>query len=122
MYKRGNRRVNGVKGMDEEHMGAIMVKKLQGFSGNNPSFAQTFNPKEIEIFSGINLGEIKHYVSRGGLVSYRPLHIANMGSIINEIVIGPKSPVSIHDLKMILIASGIDLSIHNINLSDSTYR
>lgn len=70
----------------------------------------------------VRLDEIKHYVSRGRLVSYRPLQINNIGSIINEIVIGPKSFVSNHDLKMILVANGIDLSFYNIKLSDSTYR
>lgn len=91
-------------------------------SDNKPSFIQTFYPKGIDISDNIKIGEINYYVSRGRLVSYRPLQIKNIGSIIKEIVIGPKSLVSIHDLEMALIANGIDLSIQKINLSNSTYR
>lgn len=91
-------------------------------SGSTASFNQTYIQKRVDILSDVQLSEIKHYVSRGRLVSYRPLQINNIGSIINEIVIGPKSIVSNHDLKMILVANGIDLSFYNIKLSDSTYR
>jgi|GEM_PF-835751 len=89
---------------------------------NKPSFTQTLISKETDISNDLKIGEINYYVSRGRLVSYRPLQIKNIGSIINEIVIGPKSLVSIHDLEMVLIANGIDLSIQKINLSNSTYR
>ncbi|MCM1508956.1 MAG: DUF2971 domain-containing protein [Ruminococcus flavefaciens] len=91
-------------------------------SDDKPSITQTFTPKEINVSTDIKIGEINYYVSRGRLVSYRPFQINNIGSIINKIVIGPKSRVSIHDLEMILISNGIDLSIHKINLSNSTYR
>lgn len=83
-------------------------------TGNSPSFTQTFNPNEITISSDASLGEIGHYVSRGKLVSYRPLRLKDFGSAIAEIVIGPKSMITVHDIEMLLIANGIDLSACNV--------
>ncbi len=91
-------------------------------TGNTPSFTQTFNPNEITISSDTSLGEIGHYVSRGKLVSYRPLRLKDFGSAIAEIVIGPKSMITVHDIEMLLIANGIDLSACNVKLSTSTYQ
>lgn len=91
-------------------------------TGNTPSFTKTFNPNEITISSDASLGEIGHYVSRGKLISYRPLRLKDFGSAIGEIVIGPKSIITVHDIEMLLIANDIDLSACNVKLSTSTYQ
>lgn len=87
-----------------------------------PSFTQTFMPNKVNISYDVTLGEIGFYTSRGKLVSYRPLHIKDFGSAIAEIVIGPKSLITVHDIEMLLISNDIDLSVNNIKISNSTYQ
>lgn len=89
---------------------------------NGYVFSQKFIKNKMEISDKFELGDIGYYTSRGRLVSYRPLKIKNFNSIINEIVIGPKSLVTKHDIEIILMANGINLPIHNIKFSNSTYQ
>lgn len=89
---------------------------------NTPSFTQEFMHNEVQFSHDFTLGEIKHYTSRGKVVSYRPLHIKDFGDIINEIIIGPKSLITPHDMEIFLIANNIDLSVNKIKISKSTYQ
>lgn len=89
---------------------------------NTPSFTQEFMHNEVKFSHDFTLGEIKHYTSRGKVVSYRPLRIKDFGDIINEIIIGPKSLITPHDMEIFLIANNIDLSVNKIKISKSTYQ
>lgn len=88
----------------------------------DPVYIQDFLNTQIAISDSFEIGNIDYYISRGKLVSYRPLHIKDIGSSINEIIIGPKSLVSENDIKMFLAANNIDLPCYSIKLSKSTYQ
>lgn len=91
-------------------------------NGDNSGYEQNFLNKRIDISDGFEIGDIGYYISRGKLVSYRPLHIKDIGSCIKEIIIGPKSLVSENDIKMFLAANNIDFPCYRIKLSKSTYQ
>ena len=92
------------------------------FEEDSVSYNQEINNHEIDFSCGAVLKNISYYKSRGKLITYRPLHFNNMNSIINEIVIGPKSLVTEHDIEMLLISNGIDLPFNKIKKSFSTYQ
>lgn len=89
---------------------------------SSPVFSQKFIHNEVKLSHDFTLGEIGHYTSRGKLVSYRPLHIKDFGNIITEIIIGPKSLITPHDMEMFLISYNIGLSTNKIKISKSTYQ
>ncbi len=68
------------------------------------------------------LGGIDYYVSKGKMVSYRPLHINDLNNAIKEIVIGPKSAVNEHDVKVFLAANKINIPDDKIIRSGTTYQ
>ncbi len=86
-----------------------------------PKFKQQFNKNAIKLSDDYTIGEISYFVSNGKMISYRPLKITDLGAIINEIVIAPKSLVTKNDIEMLLIANGVNLSNKNIKVSKSTY-
>lgn len=107
---------------NQEHEYRIVFNSKPCINREALSFSQNTYNNITDFPHGIQLGKINFYTSRGNSVTYRPLHFNNMNSIINEIVIGPKSPVTAHDAEMLLIANGIDLPFSKIKKSFSTYQ
>lgn len=86
---------------------------------------QRFKSQIEALTSHAKLGEVDFYLSKGKLVSYRPLYIKNLqtfSGLITEVVIGPKSAVTDEDIHLLLIANGIDPSKIKITYSKLSYQ
>ena len=99
-----------------------MPYRLPEIGNNKLNYEKEFIKDKVSISDEFELGEIDYYISKGKLVSYRPLKIKNMGSIINEIVTAPKTLITKNDIKMFLKVNNIDLPDYKIIQSKSTYR
>lgn len=70
----------------------------------------------------VTIKDMDYYISKGKMVSYRPLHINDLSQVIKEIVIGPKSVVNVHDVEMFLRIKYANISKIKITRSNTTYQ
>lgn len=86
-------------------------------------YEQILSRKEVNLTSEKDmLGKMDFYVSNGKLISYRPLRPYSLDSLINEIVIGPKSAVKCDDVEMLLKVNGINNPKIKVYKSKITYQ
>lgn len=92
------------------------------YDGKTPGISDEKN----EYKNAITLGKYGYIVKNNSLVSHVELGISHIESIMSEICIGPKSLITVNDVKLFLISQGIikDINDKSIKIckSDSTYR
>lgn len=88
----------------------------------SPAFEQIFEKNKVKVTPFDTLGEIDFYVSKGKLISYRPLRALYLHWFIDDIVIGPKSAVNCEDIKLLLQVNKAPVSRINIEKSKITYQ
>ncbi len=91
------------------------------FDKINGLLSSGFIKDEKIISNEFQIGKIEFFSSRERLVSFRRLKIKNIGSVIKEIVIGPKSLIDKNDIEKVLLLNGLTEYV-KIKKSNSSYR
>lgn len=73
-------------------------------------------------YCGMTLGNLRFNSTEDMIVSYFDMDFSKTTSIIKEIVVGPKSNLDDHDLRLFLISNGYDISRIKIRVSSATNR
>lgn len=94
--------------------------RIQGLK-NEEEILSKFKPVE-ENKGRDAIHKMNFYVSNGKMVSYRPLHFRTFDFLINEVVIGPKSLLSIEDVNDFLQVIELYLPEENIKRSQISYQ